>query len=435
MADAAPASESPIVPPYAAFEHRDFRLYQSARFLATIGLQMQSVAVGWQVYAITNEPLDLGFVGLAQILPAVALSLITGHAADRFDRRRLILLCYLGIAACSAMLFAIGHSGTPSVIPIYVVLVAFGTARAFVGPASQAFMPSLVPPQHFGNAVAWSSSIWQSATILGPAAGGAIYALSAWARGGGDDDGRGADAVYAAACALTLISMVLIWLVRTRTLPREGGVPGWERLVAGIRFVVEKKIILGAISLDLFAVLLGGAVALLPIYAKNILHTGPWGLGFLRSAPALGASAMAMFLAYRPLRRHAGATMLACIAIFGAATIVFGASTNIFLSLAALVVLGASDMVSVVVRQTLVQLSTPDAMRGRVSAVNLVFVGASNELGEFESGLTAHWLGPVPAVLLGGVGTLLVVGMWSFFFPALRSVDRLDDLAARPPVA
>jgi MFS family permease len=419
-----------VVPPLSAFQHRDFRFYQAARFLATVGLQMQSVAVGWQVYEITHNTLDLGFVGLAQFAPAFLLSLVTGHAADRFDRRRLVVGCYFGIALCEGLLFWLAHTGYSQVAGIYAVLVLLGATRAFTGPASQAFMPSLVPVEHFGNAVAWSSSIWQTATVLGPAAGGLVYGAAFRFIG----PAHGADAVYAGSTILMLVATGLLAAVRTRIVRRDNRGSSWERVVAGVRYVFEKKIILGAISLDLFAVLLGGAVALLPVYAKDVLHTGPWGLGFLRSAPAFGAAVMAVTLAYRPLQGKAGRTMFTCVAIFGLGTIVFGVSRNFGLSLVALVVIGAADMVSVVIRQTLVQLSTPDEMRGRVAAVNLVFVGASNELGEFESGATATLFGSATtAVIAGGIGTLVVVGLWSVLFPSLRKIDRLDNLAQEAP--
>lgn len=373
---------------------------------------MQSVAIGWQVYDLTREPLDLGYVGLAQFAPAIGLSLVTGHVADRFDRRRIVLVCYAAIAALSFALALLPPSA--GVLPIYALLVLFGTARAFMGPASQALGPHLVPANDFANAVAWSSSIWQVATILGPALGGVVYGFA------------GGPIVFTV-CGMTALSAVgFVGALRVRTGRMESAAPSLSTVFAGVRYVWSQKIVLGAISLDLFAVLLGGAVALLPIFARDILHAGPWALGMLRSAPAAGAAVMAVFLAHRPLKKHAGAIMLACVAIFGVATIVFGLSKSIVLSLVALALVGASDMVSVVVRLTLVQLSTPAAMRGRVSAVNSVFIGASNELGEFESGVTAAWLGPVTAVVVGGIGTLVVVGLWALAFPALRNVDRLE---------
>ena len=412
------SGETPTTPPVsarAAFGHRDFRLYQVARLLSVIGTQMQSVAVAWQIYALTHRPLDLGFVGLAQFVPAFGLSLVTGHAADRFDRRRIVMACNVAVALCSLSLLGLSLSGRPSVLPIYVVLVLLGSARAFSGPAGQALMPSLVPPEHFSSAVAWSSSIWQIATILGPALGGVLYGALGNASG-----------VYGVTALLLAASTFLVALLQPRPHDLETKAASWDTLLAGIRYVWRERIILGSVSLDLFAVLLGGAVALLPVFASDILHVGPWGLGVLRSAPALGAAIMAVWMAYRPLERRSGATMLACVALFGVATIVFGLSRSFLLSLFALLVLGAADMVSVVVRQTLVQLSTPPQMRGRVSAVNMMFVVASNELVEFESGVTAAWLGTVPAVVVGGLGSLAVVACYMFLFPELRRVQRLD---------
>jgi MFS family permease len=405
----------------AAFRYPDFRFFQSARLFATLGFQMQGVAVGWQVYALTREPIHLGYVGLAQFLPAIGFALITGHAADRFERRRVLVACHLVLAACSGALWLSTRSPHPSVWPIYAILVAVGSARAFAGPASQALVPNLVPAEHFSNAVAWSSSIWHVATVAGPALGGLLYA---WAAGAG--------AVFATAALLELAAVASLLAVKTRAGSREKRPTSWSDLVAGVHYVRTHPLILGAITLDMFAVLLGGAVALLPIYARDILHTGPVGLGILRSMPAVGATATAVFLAYRPLRRRAGPTLFACVAAFGVATVIFGVSRTFTVALLALFAIGASDMVSVFVRHTVVQLTTPDAMRGRVSAVNLVFIGASNELGEFESGLTAAWLGTVPAVVLGGIGTCLVVLLCAWRFPELRRVDRLDAAALQP---
>ncbi|HEY4158798.1 MAG TPA: MFS transporter [Polyangiaceae bacterium] len=402
--------ERPAPEPFAAFRARDFVLFQLGRMLSTIGMQMQGVAVAWQVYAMTGRALDLGYVGLAQFLPAFLLSLATGSVADRFDRRLVLIACHVVLTGSSICLWL--SAGHASVASIYVVLVFIGASRAFSGPAGQALMPNLVPTQHFQNAIAWGSSIWQVAVVVGPAAGGLLYGHS------------GAGRVYVAAIALELATLLVLILMRSRpTQPRQ--TRDARAVVAGVRYVWQNPIILGAISLDLFAVLLGGAVALLPVYARDILHTGPIGLGLLRSAPAAGAIIIAIALAYRPLRRRAGVVMLGCVALFGAATIVFGVSHDFTLSLCALLIAGGADMVSVFVRQTLVLLNTPDEMRGRVSAVSLVFIGASNELGEFESGLTAAWLGAVPAVVIGGIGTCLVVLVWSALFPDLRKADQL----------
>jgi MFS family permease len=399
--------------PGVAFHYRGFRFYQLGRMLSTISLQMQGVAVGWQVYSITGRPVSLGYVGLAQFLPAIVLSLVTGHVADRFDRRWVLLGCQalLGVAALG--LAALARNPHPHTSFIYAALVLVGTARAFAGPAGQALMPNLVPKEHFQNAVVWNSSIWETSAMLGPALGGFAYAAF------------GAPTVYVMCVVFQLLALAAFASLAASARQYRAG-RGFSDLVAGIRYVWQKQAILGAISLDLFAVLLGGAIALLPVFARDILHVGPHGLGLLRSAPALGSISTALFLAYRPLRQSAGKVMLIGVGLFGVATIVFGLSKSFTLSLAALAVAGAADMVSVFVRHTLIQLSTPDEMRGRVAAVSLVFVGASNELGEFESGVTAAWLGTVPAVMLGGVGTCLVVALWALLFPALRRIDRLE---------
>ncbi|MFO0659118.1 MAG: MFS transporter [Polyangiaceae bacterium] len=394
---------------------RDFTLYQAARFLLTVSIQMQSVVVGYQVCELTKQPLDLGFVGLAQFLPVFLLSPVTGNVADRFDRRRILLVCEAGFALCSSLLLALQLAHNEDVRAIYAVLVLFGILRAFSGPASQALTPHLVPSERLSRALAIASTVWQGATIAGPAIGGVIYAAG------------GAAAVYASSLISVLMALSFITAMKVRTGAMAKTAVTFETLFAGLKYVRQNPLLLGAISLDLFAVLLGGAVALLPIYARDILHVGSWGMGLMRSAPAAGASLMALMLSVRPVGGRAGLKMLGSVLLFGLATIVFGLSTSFPVSLAALFVLGAADMVSVVVRQTLLQIETPDDMRGRVSAVNLVFVGASNELGEFESGLTAAWLGAVPAVVAGGVGTCLVVLGCAVLFPKLRDVDTLES--------
>lgn len=400
----------------AAFRSRDFRVFQGARFFSTIATQAQSVAVGWQVYEITGEPLDLGFVGLAQFLPAFGLSLVTGHVADRYDRRRVVITCSVAMALCSALLLLLAGAGNRSTLAIYAVLFLFGTARAFSRPAGSALLPHTVPPADFPNAVVWGSSIWQIGTIAGPAVGGLLYWL-----------GGGASFVYGTAAALYTGAIGFDLANRVRLGRMEKRAVTWSTVLAGVRYVFENKIVLGAISLDLFAVLLGGAIALLPVFAKDILHVGPLGLGALRSAPAVGASLMAILLAWRPLSGGAGRTLFVCVFVFGLSTIVFGLSTVFLLSFVALLVGGAVDMISVVIRQTLVQTATPPEMLGRVSAVNVAFIVASNELGEFESGVTAAWFGTVPAVLVGGIGTCAVVVAWAVLFPELRRVNRLTD--------
>ena len=405
---------APPIAASAVFRHRDFRLFQGTRFLATLATQMQSVAVGWHVYSVTHQPMDLGYVGLAQFLPAVVLSLFSGDAVDRYDRRRIMIACHGGFALCAGMLWYAAQHREFGVAPVYAALVVYGTTRAFAGPGGQAIMPDLIPVEEFGSAVAWSETIWQGAAILGPALGGLLYGWFG-----------SAAPVFAIAAMLSLGALAMMFAVRVQPRRKPPSDSGWSRLLAGIHYVWTEKVILGAISLDLFAVLLGGAVGLLPIYARDVLHVGPAGLGLLRSAPAIGASAVALLLAFRPLSRRAGPVMLACVLMFGIATVVFGLSRSFTVSLAALIVVGATDMISVVVRHTVVQLRTPADMRGRVSAVNSVFIGASNQLGEFESGITAAWFGAVPAVVLGGLGTCAIVLIWATLFPALRRVDRL----------
>jgi MFS family permease len=419
MMPSAPTSEpSSANSAFAAFQHRDYRLYQVARFLVIVALEMQSVAVAWQVYEITRRPLDLGYVGLVQFLPGIVLSLLVGHTADRFDRRRIMLTCFFAYMSCATLLFLYTtRGGRPlAVMPIYWILLLLGIARAFSAPTSQALMPTLVPEKDFQNAVAWSSSTFQLATITGPAVAGVIYAI-----------GRTPSPVYATSGCLFICGLLLTAAMHVRTGRMEHRAASVDTVLAGFRYVWQQKILLGSISLDLFAVLLGGAVALLPVYADEILHVGPRGLGIMRSAPAVGAAIMGLLLAYRPLRKKSGLIMFTCVTIFGVTTIVFGLSRSFWLSLVMLFALGAFDMVSVIIRGTLVQLNTPPEMRGRVSAVNMLFIGASNEFGQFESGVTAQWLGAVRAVVFGGIGTLMVVAVWAWKFPELRNVDDLKS--------
>jgi MFS family permease len=394
--------------------YRDFRLYQGQRLLSTLADQSLSVAVGWQVYDRTGRPFDLGLVGLVQFLPAIGLSLLTGHTTDRFDRRKVVMICNAALVVTATLLFTATRAGSPT-WHIYASMFLFATARAFLAPAEQALLPDIVPAEHFANAVAWGSTVGEAGAILGPALGGWIYSA-----------GQGAGPVYLAGAAAYLLAMLLAAAMAVRTGRMETKPASFKTVVAGVVYVWKNKILLGSISLDLFAVLFGGAVALLPIFARDILHVGPTGLGLLRSAPAVGAAVVAVVIAFRPLRRRTGAMMLACVALYGAATVAFGASRSFWLSLIALAVVGASDMVSVVVRSTLVQIVTPAEMRGRVSAVNMVFVGASSELGALESGMTAAWLGAVPSVILGGLAACAVVAAYSVLFPGLRRVDRLE---------
>ncbi len=400
--------------------HPSFMRFLSARLLASVAVQMQTVAVGWQIYAITKNPLDLGLIGLSQFLPFVLLVLPAGHIADRHNRAAILSLCIALEFICALALLAFTLSGLSVAWPVFAVMVAFGVARAFSMPAGQAIMPNLVPNALFPRAVAVNSIAWQVSTIAGPAIGGLVYLA-------------GPDIVYGSVAALLAAAFVLIIGVRTEKPARPATPDSWHVLLEGLRFVWNKKVILGAVSLDLFAVLFGGAVALLPAYASDILHVGPDGFGWLRAAPGIGAAIVAMTLAWRPITRHVGVRMFAGVAIFGVATVVFGLSHVYWVSLVALVVIGASDMVSVYIRHMLVQLETPDAIRGRVSAVNAVFIGASNELGEFESGVTAAWWGLKPAVVVGGVASVAIAGLWMRFFPGLRRMDRLPERATAGP--
>ncbi|MBI3303594.1 MAG: MFS transporter [Deltaproteobacteria bacterium] len=403
----------PETTPGPVFGHRGFRLYWTARLCATMATQMQAVAVGWQVYELTHRPLDLGLVGLAQFLPALGLALVTGQVADRYDRRRVLALCLFLELVCALSLLAFTVLGNSREVLIFGVIFLFGVARAFEFPAAVALMPNLMPSHEFATAAAWNSSAGQTATIVGPAVGGLLYTI-------------GPGMVYSCCALLLAAAALLVSLIHLESVATVRKAVSWTSLVAGIGFIRAQPVVLGAISLDLFAVLLGGATALLPIYARDILHVGPWGLGLLRSAPALGALAMAILLAHRPISTHAGHALFGTVGIFGIATIGFGLSHSLWLSLGMLVLLGASDMVSMVIRRVLVLLSTRDEVRGRVSAVESVFIGASNELGEFESGVTAAWIGTVPAVVLGGIGTLAVVALWAWLFPQLRQVEALD---------
>jgi MFS family permease len=355
----------------------------------------------------------LGLVGLAQFMPMFLLTLVVGHVADRYDRRSIARICQ-AVEGLAAGVLALGSfSGWQSKWSILIIIFIVGGGRAFEGPSLQALLPGLVPIKLFPRAAAWSTSAMQTATIVGPALGGFLYVA-------------GPAVVYAAAGVLFLAASVFIALIRIERMPSKHEPVSIRSLFAGISFIRSRKEILGAISLDLFAVLLGGATALLPIYARDILVTGPWGLGLLRSAPAVGALTMSVFLARRPLRHHVGRSMFIAVAVFGTATIIFALSTSFILSLISLVVLGASDVISVVIRHSLVQIETPDEMRGRVSAVNSMFIGTSNQLGEFESGITASLFGVVPAVLIGGISTIIIVIMWMRFFPQLARIDSLD---------
>ncbi len=407
------AETSSADPRFAAFRHSAFLRYWSARFLATFSTQIVSVAVGWQIYDLTRDPFYLGLVGIIQFAPSLLLVLVTGAAADRFGRRIIMGLATLLEALCSLMLLVLSLRGLAGPGGIFVVLAVFGLARAFFAPASASLVANLVPPEDFANAVAWNSSAWQTATIVGPVAGGLIY-------------GIGAEVAYGIAAAMMLSAGLLVFSIAKPAQRTTGEKASLSTLFAGFGYIWGEKVVLGAISLDLFAVLLGGAVALLPVYARDILELGPWGLGLLRAAPGVGAILVAVWLAGHPIRDHAGRIMFAFVGLFGVFTVLFGVSTLVWLSVLALALIGAADMVSVYVRETLIQLWTPDRLRGRVNAVNMVFVGASNELGEFRAGMMAASIGTVPAVALGGVGAVLVAGLWAALFPELRRIRHLD---------
>jgi MFS family permease len=407
-----PSTVSPLPP---LSQNKAYIQFQAARLSWTLAVQVLGVAIAWQVFDATKKPLSLGFVGLAQFLPMFALSLVTGKAADTFDRRKIMIACYSLSALAAAILLVANLTGNAKMPLVYVTLVLLGISRAFGSPAGQSLGATLVPKEQLAAAIAWASSGWQLALICGPTAGGVLVAV-----------GRGPNFAYGTTLGVLFVATMLLVLLRTTPKQKPPAKErGMDALFAGVRYVADTRIILGAISLDLFAVLLGGAVALLPFFA-GALDVGPWGYGMLRSAPAVGAALVAALVGRFPIKSGAGLKMFACVLAFGVATIVFGVSKSFVLSLVALFITGAADMVSVVVRMTLVQMMTPDEMRGRVSAVNNVFIGASNELGEFESGVTAEWLTPRIATIVGGVGTCVIVGVWMLLFPELRKIDRLD---------
>ena len=415
-----------------AWQSRDFRFYSAARVLGIMGAEAQSVGVAWQVYQITHSALALGYTGLALFLPGIFFVLPAGHVADRYDRRAVILTCYSVQSLATALLLWLALRGAHNIWVIYAVLFLIGTGRCFSGPAASALVPTLVPKEHFVNAVTWGATVYQVANATGPMIGGLLFTVSlATAFGGRLAALNGAPLVY----TFTLLALVSFLSLMVWVKPRGAGEKKAftvETMLAGLRYVIGTRLLLGSISLDLFAVLLGGAVSLMPIFASDILHSGANGLGLLRAMPSLGALAVSLTLLVLPIKRRAGLTMLTCVGIFGAATVVFGMSRIFWVSCIALLIIGASDMASVVVRSSILQLATPPQMRGRVSSVNWLFIGASNEFGEYESGLTAHWWGAVRAVVIGGVASLAVTGLWSVFFPALRSADKLtaEDLTA-----
>jgi len=397
---------------YSAFRHKSFALYWASRVLSITATQIISVAVGWQIYDLTRDPFDLGLVGIIQFAPALMLVLVTGAVADRVGRRLVMGLSILLEGLCVAALLVLTLRGLTSPLPVFVILFVFGLARAFLGPASSSLVANLVPARDFPNAVAWNSTAHQASTICGPVAGGLLYGISPVV-------------AYSTAALFFAVAALACFAIPRPPQRSSTEARSLEMLLGGFRYIWREKIVLGAISMDLFAVLLGGAVALMPVFARDVLDLGPWALGMLRASPGVGALTVSIWLAGNPLRSHAGAMMLFCVGLFGAFTVVLGASTVAWLSILALIGLGAADVVSMYVRQTLIQLWTPDELRGRVSAVNQVFVGASNELGEFRAGTMAALIGVGPAVILGGVGAMGVAALWAWLFPELRKVQNL----------
>ena len=404
---------------FGAFRHRNFALYWFSRVLATVAIEMQVTTVGWQVYRLTGRELDLGLIGLAQFAPFLLLFMVTGLVADRYSRVRILAICVVIEAMCAAAFLYLTHSGLITFPAVMTILVVFGIARAFHAPVLQSIVPNLVPGNSFANAIAWTSTGNQISRIAGPTFAGILIAF-------GETGGMFETPVYSLVTALLLVATALTILIRVKTQILSRDPVSLESLLAGLRFIWTRQIIFAAIALDLFAVLFGGAMALLPVYAKDILDVGAEGFGVLRSAFMVGAFIGAIVLTQRPVTRRAGRKLLMSIGVFGVGVIVFGVSEIFWLSFAALAVMGLADVISVFIRHSLVQLITPDDMRGRVGAVVGVFVGASNQLGEFESGVTAHWWGAVPAVIVGGVATVAVAAAFAWATPALRRIDSLD---------
>jgi len=399
-----------------------FALFLASRVLSALALQIQVVAVGWQVYELTDSALALGFVGLVQFLPQLLLTPVTGLAADRLDRRAIVGTCRVATGLAAAWLMVASLGGWLDAAGIFALVAVLGATRAFEMPAQQALLAGVVDMPDFPRATALATSANQLATICGPAAGGFLYAFG------------GPGAAYGCVAVGFLAAAAMAFAIRAAPRKPVRGRVTLESILSGLTFLRARPALMGAVTLDMVAVLLGGATALLPIYARDVLGTGPWGLGILRAAPAVGALSMSLLLAWRPLGPRAGRTMFRAVILFGLATVVFGFSTSLLLSTAALAVLGAADVVSVVVRQSLVQLGTPDEMRGRVAAVNSLFIGTSNQLGEFESGVAAALLGPVAAVVLGGLGTIGVALLWMRWFPTLYEVDRLEEVTPQHPL-
>jgi MFS family permease len=400
-----------------AFSYVGFRFFWLTTLTVSFAVQIMSVSIAWQIYDVTGNAFLLGLVGLCLFLPALLLILLTGLTADRFNRRMIMRICLMVEFACAVGFLLTVNAQEHEVWPIFGILIGLGVARAFWGPAAQSLAPNLVPPEALANAITVNASAWQFASITGPAAGGLLYGLSP-------------TIAFGTAAALLVVGVICVSLIPKPVQRESHQVTSLETMLAGFRYIFSNKIVLGAISLDMFAVLMGGAVALLPIYAKDILHAGPEELGLLRAAPGIGAILMALFLTRYPVRDHAGKLLFLFVGLFGAFTVIFGFSTTVWISVPALALVGASDMVSVTIRETIMQLWTPEEVRGRVNAVNSVFIGASNELGEFRAGTVAHFIGPVPAVVIGGFGAIAVAVIWSRIFPGLREQRALDKRMA-----
>ena len=411
------SAHAPSEPSKLAFTYVGFRFFWLTTLLVSFAVQIMSVSIAWQIYDVTGNAFLLGLVGLCLFLPALLLILVTGLTADRFNRRGIMAVCLTVELGCAVAFLALVNFEAHEVWPIFIVLVVLGTARAFWGPAAQSLAPNLVPPEALSNAITVNASAWQFASITGPAAGGLLY-------------GIGPSFAFGTGAVLLLCAVVTVLLIPKPLRRQSHQATSLETMFGGFRYIFSNKVVLGAISLDMFAVLMGGAVALLPVYTKDILHAGPTELGLLRAAPGIGAILMAFWLTRFPVRDHAGKILFLFVGLFGAFTVIFGFSTTVWVSIPALALVGASDMVSVTIRETIMQLWTPEEVRGRVNAVNSVFIGASNELGEFRAGTVAHLVGPVPAVVIGGFGAVAVAVIWSRIFPQLREQRTLDKKMA-----
>jgi MFS family permease len=411
------SAHAPTEPSKLAFTYIGFRFFWLTTLLVSFAVQIMSVSIAWQIYDVTGNAFLLGLVGLCLFLPALLLILVTGLTADRFNRRGIMAVCLTVELGCALAFLTLVNVEAHEVWPIFIILVVLGTARAFWGPAAQSLAPNLVPSEALSNAITVNASAWQFASITGPAVGGLLYGIAP-------------GFAFGTAAALLVCAVVTVMLIPKPAKRQSHQATSLETMFGGFRYIFTNKVVLGAISLDMFAVLMGGAVALLPIYAKDILNSGPTELGLLRAAPGLGAIVMALYLTRFPVRDHAGKVLFLFVGLFGAFTVIFGFSTTVWVSIPALALVGAADMVSVTIRETIMQLWTPEEVRGRVNAVNSVFIGASNELGEFRAGTVAHLIGPVPAVVIGGFGAMAVAVIWSRVFPQLRNQRHIDKRMA-----